>query len=313
MSSTPLIQGRDYDAKIAFYDDPVNRIDDVMNSAFNVDRYKSDHSELQPGEVTATVRIWSTKESFFFPGKLDTDEWTSGPAYSHGISYKLPTRLPLNSLLHGREGDVIKVKVRGFEYRLLCAQKESNIPNVDWINFQDWIFKPKKECRAPPKFLDDTIIDFDAKKYLTDFLEKKVPKITGAVVDHYYKFKWVETEKADQVFDQFQKSLAAEPKHMGTLCELLRTRLIEKQEPELWFDLYLISQDRPALRELNQVCIVMAQYRPDISKWYAIDNSPMQLKKLATADEIRAKSNEAKILNRNEVVRNLRTILNLES
>lgn len=324
MSATsvrPLTQGVDYDAKIAIYKAPFILASELASVPLSTHLFSSRLGiPVAPGEAMACVHIWSEIGNVNSPDENTTETWTESPndqsPYAR-VEYKFPTKYPLNRLLQGREGDVIEVPYGKRTYRFLCAQKEANDCAVSSTrSFQDTI-AAKKQADAWSRSSNTkcSIRDFDFSKYLIEFLETHVPKITDAPKEISPEFESISTQKAEEVFRQFKIAVEENSLTLPPFCDQLRKRLIEKQEPDLWYDLHQFAKahkDRHAsLKELFDVCVALANYRPDISQHYAEANSIDKLELLQTTGELKEKIDEAKSLNCQIIVRRIKQILGL--
>lgn len=316
----PLTQGVDYDAKIAIYDVPVMIASEADSGALSAQQFcKNLGIPVTAGEALASVHIWSEKESVINPDENTTETWTEPPGGSLPMfrgSYKFPTEYPINRLVQGREGDVIEVPYRQRTYRFLCSQKESTDGEVNSTRlFQNALDALKEALSRSGVFGGNSCSRgaFDFSKYLTEFLENNVPKIDSAPKEIPLE---ITNPNVVEVIRQFQISVARNHPTLPLFCGQLRKRLIVSQEPGLWYNLYGVSRDNKdrhaSLKELFDICVAMANYRPDILEKYSADNSLDKLeRRLQTTSELKDKIAEAKSLNCQIVVRRIKQMLGL--
>lgn len=155
-ANTQLIEGRDYDAKIAFSNKtPLEATDNQSVSAIecNTDFLSRKlGTQVQNKDIIVKVRIWTengeTSQKMLFP---------------------------LKDLLLGKEGKVITVFYNNKFQRLLCSQLQSRkapMPFEKWSLSQKSILEyiPRQYCQQPR--------NFDFAKYVQSNRDAAIPQMT---------------------------------------------------------------------------------------------------------------------------------------
>jgi len=154
--NTQLIEGRDYEAKIAFSNKTPFEATD--NPSVNANEYNTEFlskklgTQVQNNDIIVKVRIWSEKGA---------------------TSQKM--LFPLKDLLLGQEEKVITVFYNNKFHRLLCSQMQSRKAPMQ---FENWTLSQKSILWYIPRLYSQELRNFDFAKYVESNREAAISPIT---------------------------------------------------------------------------------------------------------------------------------------
>ncbi len=161
ITPSKLIEGRDYDAKIAFSKKPPFEATD--NESVNANEWNTQFLSKKLGTLIQNKDILVKVCKWQEQGEARQKMW-----------------LPLKDLLLGQEGKVITVFCNNKFQRLLCSQMQS--PKTP-MPFENWAISQNQIHSYFPRLYRQELINFDFAKYVQSARDEAIPQITRPVVN----------------------------------------------------------------------------------------------------------------------------------